>query len=91
MSGELFWGYSIGQNGRLIVSLLDAPRFIDRDSLLEVELDNGERIHATPDHLFIRRDGRMARRPHVTLRSRDTRRCMPAASLRHLARPTNGI
>jgi deoxycytidine triphosphate deaminase len=59
-SGELFWGYSIGQNGRLIVSLLDAPRFIGRDSLLEVELDNGERIHATPDHLFMRRDGRMA-------------------------------
>jgi deoxycytidine triphosphate deaminase len=58
-SGELFWGYSIGQNGRLIVSLLDAPRFVGRDSLLEVELDNGERIHATPDHLFMRRDGRM--------------------------------
>jgi deoxycytidine triphosphate deaminase len=59
-AGELFWGYSIGQNGRLIVSLLDAPRFIGRDSLLEVELDTGERIHATPDHLFMRRDGRMA-------------------------------
>src|ERR1700733_574425 len=58
-SGELFWGYSIGQNGRLIVSLLDAPRFVGRDSLLEVDLDNGERIHATPDHLFMRRDGRM--------------------------------
>jgi deoxycytidine triphosphate deaminase len=59
-TGELFWGYSIGQNGRLIVSLLDVPRFIGRDSLLEVELDTGERIHATPDHLFMRRDGRMA-------------------------------
>jgi deoxycytidine triphosphate deaminase len=58
-SGELFWGYSIGQNGRLIVSLLDAPRFVGRDSLVEVELDNGERIHVTPDHLFMKRDGRM--------------------------------
>jgi len=57
--GELFWGYSIGPNGRLIVSLLDAPRFIGRDSLLEIELDSGERIGATPDHEFIRRDGRM--------------------------------
>jgi deoxycytidine triphosphate deaminase len=70
-SGELFWGYSIGQNGRLIVSLLDAPRFIGRDSLLEIELDNGERIHATPDHLFMKRDGRMAAahtlRPHDAL------------------------
>src|SRR5580693_4143562 len=25
-SGELFWGYSIGQSGRIIVTLLDAPR-----------------------------------------------------------------
>jgi len=58
-SGELFWGYSIGQNGRLIVSLLDKPRFIGRDSLLQIELDNGEQIRATPDHLFMRRDGRM--------------------------------
>jgi deoxycytidine triphosphate deaminase len=58
-SGELFWGYSIGPNGRLIVTLLDLPRFIGRDSLLEIELDNGERIQATPDHLFMRRDGRM--------------------------------
>jgi deoxycytidine triphosphate deaminase len=58
--GELFWGYSIGPNGRLIVSLLDAPRLIGRDSLIEVTLDSGEKIHATPDHLFMRRDGRMA-------------------------------
>src|SRR4051812_24434359 len=28
--GELFWGYSIGENGRVIVSLLDAPRFVGR-------------------------------------------------------------
>ena len=59
-SGERFCGYSIGENARLIVSLLDSPRLIGRDSLLEVELDNGERIRATPDHLFMKRDGRMA-------------------------------
>jgi deoxycytidine triphosphate deaminase len=58
-AGEIFWGYSIGEKGRLIVSLLDAPRFIGRDSLLEIELDSGECIRATPDHLFMRRDGRM--------------------------------
>jgi deoxycytidine triphosphate deaminase len=57
--GELYWGYSIGSNGRLIVTLLDAPRFIGRDSLIEVTLDTGEPIHVTPDHLFMRRDGRM--------------------------------
>jgi deoxycytidine triphosphate deaminase len=59
-AGEMFWGYSIGENGRAIVSRLDAPRFIGRDSLLDVELDNGERIRATPDHLFMMRDGCMA-------------------------------
>jgi dCTP deaminase len=59
-SGELFWGYSIGENGRMIVSLLDAPRYIGRDSLLEIDLDNGETVRATPDHDFMLRDGRMA-------------------------------
>ena len=56
--GELFWGYSIGQNGRLIVTQLQAPRYIGRDSLVEVELDSGKSIFATPDHLFMLRDGR---------------------------------
>ena len=59
-AGELYWGYSIGAGGRIIVTLLDAPRFIGRDAVLEITLDNGERVHATPDHLFMRRDGRMA-------------------------------
>src|SRR5262245_51303793 len=40
-SGELFWGYSIGPMGRLIVTLVDAPRYIGRDSLLEIVLDSG--------------------------------------------------
>ena len=60
-SGEIFWGYSLGENGRVIVALLDAPRFIGRDSLVEIELDNGEIISATPDHEFVLRDGRMLR------------------------------
>jgi deoxycytidine triphosphate deaminase len=58
--GELFWGYSLGEHGRIIVSLLDAPRFVGRDSLIELTLDSGEVILATPDHVFFRRDGRMA-------------------------------
>jgi deoxycytidine triphosphate deaminase len=58
--GERFWGYSIGPNGRVMVARLEAPRFIGRDSLVEIELDNGERIRATPDHHFMRRNGRMA-------------------------------
>jgi deoxycytidine triphosphate deaminase len=57
--GEMFWGYSIGPQGRLIVTLLEAPRFIGRDSLLEIILDDGQVIHATPEHEFILRDGRI--------------------------------
>jgi len=56
--GEMFWGYSIGEYGRVEVAFLDAPRRVDRDVLLEVELDNGRTIRATPDHEFIMRDGR---------------------------------
>jgi deoxycytidine triphosphate deaminase len=56
--GEMFWGYSIGHYGRIEVALLDAPRFIGRDALLEVELDNGDVVRATPDHEFLMRDGR---------------------------------
>jgi hypothetical protein len=59
-SGELFWGYSVGENGRVIVTLLDTPRYIGGDSLIEITLDNGERIRATPDHDFMLRDGRMS-------------------------------
>jgi deoxycytidine triphosphate deaminase len=55
--GELFFGYSIGPHGRLIVTLLDAPRLIGRDALMEIEIDNGEVIRATPDHEFLLRDG----------------------------------
>ena len=58
-SGESFWGYSIGRNGRIVAAHLQQPRYIGRDALLQIELDNGERIHATADHQFMRRDGRM--------------------------------
>ena len=58
--GESFWGYSVGPRGRVIVSMLERPRFIGRDALLEIELDNGEAIRCTPDHEFLLRDGRLA-------------------------------
>ena len=57
--GELFWGYSIGALGRVMETLLQAPRYIGHDALLELTLDNGATIHCTPDHEFIRRDGSM--------------------------------
>lgn len=57
--GELFFGYSIGQFGRVMVTLLENPRYIGRDALIEITLDNGEKIKATPDHEFVMRDGQM--------------------------------
>jgi deoxycytidine triphosphate deaminase len=57
--GEMFWGYSIGPYGRMMVTLLEAPRLIGRDALQEVVLDSGESIFCTQDHHFLTRDGRM--------------------------------
>jgi deoxycytidine triphosphate deaminase len=90
-SGERFRGYSIGPAGRLIVSLLDAPRFIGRDSLLEIELDGGQRIRATADHQFMRRDGRMAQAQ--TLRPGDALMPLyrdPAAGCEAVYEPIDG-
>lgn len=56
-TGEMFWGYSVGPFGRIKVALLDAPRYIGRDSLIEVVLDSNDPIYCTPDHVFILRDG----------------------------------
>jgi dCTP deaminase len=71
--GERFFGYSVGPFGRIIVTELVAPRYIGRDSLLEITLDNGQKIHCTPDHLFLTRDGLMV--PAADLRPGD--RLMP--------------
>src|SRR6266498_399486 len=58
-AGEMFWGYSVGEFGRIMVTLLEAPRYIGRDSLIEIVLDNNLPIHCTLDHQFIKRDGRL--------------------------------
>ena len=59
-NGEMFWGYSISGLGRIEATLLDAPRLVGQDSLIEITLDNEQKIRCTPDHEFIRRDGRSA-------------------------------
>jgi deoxycytidine triphosphate deaminase len=64
-SGEMFWGYSVGKYGKIEVANFHAPRFIGRDQLLEIELDNGEKIKATPDHEFMLRDGTMCMAGHL--------------------------
>jgi dCTP deaminase len=59
--GELFWGYSVGSYGRIIATVLDAPRYVGRDSLIEVVLDTDESIFCTPDHMFLTRGGMMVK------------------------------
>jgi deoxycytidine triphosphate deaminase len=56
-TGEMFWGYGLGEYGRIVVAALEAPRLVGRDALLEITLDNDQVIRATPDHGFIGRDG----------------------------------
>lgn len=63
--GETFWGYSLSPYGTVVVALLHAPRFIGRDSLLEIALDNDRLIHCTPDHRFKMSDGRMEEAQHL--------------------------
>ena len=58
-SEDMFFGYSVGPHGRVVVTRLESPRYVGRDNLLEITLDNGEAVHATPDHDFMTRDGRM--------------------------------
>lgn len=57
---EIFSGYSLDSNNNQIVSQLDFPRYIGRDALLELTLDNGKTIRCTPDHKFIKWSGHMA-------------------------------
>jgi deoxycytidine triphosphate deaminase len=57
--GETFRGYSIGSTGQLIETQLENPRFVGRDTLVEVVLDNGASIYSTLDHQFMLRDGTM--------------------------------
>ena len=68
-SGQRYRGYSVGREGQIVVSWLAAPRFIARDALMEIRLDNDAVIHATPEHLFMKRDGSMA--AAATLRGGD--------------------
>jgi deoxycytidine triphosphate deaminase len=68
--GEDFWGYSMGPLGLIEVTKLEAPRWIGRDALLEIELDSGEVVRCTPDHVVHRRDGTAA--PAADLRPRDS-------------------
>jgi len=57
--GERFQGYGMDKSGVIGVVELAAPRLVGRDALLELTLDNGLTVSATPDHEFLLRDGTM--------------------------------
>jgi hypothetical protein len=57
VGAEPFWVYSV-KNGRVVPGLCTkAWRTGYRTDMVEVELDNGETVRATSDHLFMLRDG----------------------------------
>ncbi|MBL7182894.1 MAG: DNA topoisomerase IV subunit B [Anaerolineae bacterium] len=55
--GIQHFGYASNGDGDVRIVPLNHPRLTRRDAeLIEVELDNGERVRCTPDHLFRMRD-----------------------------------
>lgn len=56
-NGE-FWVYSCNEKGRILPGRAHSlKKTRENAELVEVELDNGEKIHCTPDHKFMLRDG----------------------------------
>ena len=57
-SGGTFWVYSVRPDGHIEPGLAHSPRRTGvQTHVLEVELDNGERVRCTPDHQWMLRDG----------------------------------
>ncbi|MCD5417119.1 hypothetical protein LR021_01945 [Candidatus Bipolaricaulota bacterium] len=54
---EVFYTYSVDQNGRIVVGEGRNARITRRNaSLMELVLDNGETVRCTPEHRFLLRD-----------------------------------
>lgn len=67
-----FWTYSFTSDGRFKPGRGHSARLTKKDApIIEVELDNGNRIRCTPDHRFMLRDGNylpaMALKPGTSL------------------------
>ncbi|MFH0904543.1 MAG: DNA gyrase subunit A [Methanobacteriota archaeon] len=55
---EIFYVYSIDENGQIVVGDGKNARITRRNAeLIELTIDNGEWIRCTPDHRFMLRDG----------------------------------
>lgn len=56
-NGERFWGYSVSDDGKIKIAELTTPRKIGHEKVIEVTLDNNQKIRCTPDHKFMLKDG----------------------------------
>lgn len=57
-----FWVYSFDIEANMVVSgLATAHQTLKNAELVEIELDNGEKIRCTPDHLWMLRNGQYCR------------------------------
>jgi len=66
-AGEVFHVYSVDAEGQVVVGEGRHARITRRDAaLVEVTLDNGERIRCTPDHRFLLRSGTYKEAQHLT-------------------------
>lgn len=81
-----FWTYSFTPEGYFKPGRGHSARLVKQNaSIVEVELDNGERIRCTPDHPFMLRDGTylpaLALTTDVALMSRDSDRSVKSIVL----------
>ncbi len=65
---EIFYVYSVNQEGRIVIGKGRHARITRRNAqLLELTLDNGATICCTPDHRFMLRDGSYKEAKDLTL------------------------
>ncbi|MFQ6039228.1 MAG: DNA gyrase subunit A [Candidatus Poribacteria bacterium] len=64
---EVFYVYSVDENGRIVIGEGRDARVTRKNArLIELTLDNGETIRCTPDHKFMLRDGTYKAAEHLT-------------------------
>jgi len=58
MTGKKNYAYSVTENGEIAITKIKNPRLTRKETeIIEVILDNGERIECTPNHRFMLKDG----------------------------------
>lgn len=54
-----FWVYSVNKEGQIVPGMAHHPRLTRKNArIIEIELDNGEKIRCTENHPFMMRNGR---------------------------------